>query len=379
MDRSSSSGSETERVVAESCCCCGTLPCGWCSGLAFVQAVKRYSKEFERIFGNVDSFEYGLPPRPSNAKDIDGTFEEWLRRHGCEALIPLFVFTTTVQGYGYIETCPALYGLWWNTPRLLRTIVTPQGISASQVYMTTHGFENLWRAMAERHALDVRYSCEVTRISRSGGAQATGASGPGPVSITYTQSGGEARTENYDVLLVACPFPQILPAFIDLSEDERSVLSGFTHATIATTLYEAAQVEHENVIELWPKGLRPETDGLLYAHRNARLVFEPDSEKVNPETRVAYQYTEAHPAPDLLPTLLENLTTVGESEVKVLEHRPWFYASRWNQEQINAGAPWRLLELQGQRNTFFIGGTACFESTLDVVQYNDNFILPHFS
>ena len=32
--------------------------------------------------------------------------------------------------------------------------------------------------------------------------------------------------------------------------------------------------------------------------------------------------------------------------------------------------PWKLLEMQGENRTFWVGSSACFESVLDVVNYN---------
>ena len=33
--------------------------------------------------------------------------------------------------------------------------------------------------------------------------------------------------------------------------------------------------------------------------------------------------------------------------------------------------PWRLLEAQGKLNTCWVGSSACYESVLDVVNYNN--------
>ena len=36
-----------------------------------------------------------------------------------------------------------------------------------------------------------------------------------------------------------------------------------------------------------------------------------------------------------------------------------------------AGAPWRLVELQGDNGIVFAGSSCCFESVIDVMAYND--------
>lgn len=49
----------------------------------------------------------------------------------------------------------------------------------------------------------------------------------------------------------------------------------------------------------------------------------------------------------------------------------WDYFWYFGQEAINEGAPWELFNLQGDHRTIWAGSSACFESVLDVVQYND--------
>jgi hypothetical protein len=43
----------------------------------------------------------------------------------------------------------------------------------------------------------------------------------------------------------------------------------------------------------------------------------------------------------------------------------------WTNESLRAGRPWRVLEMQGERNSLFVGSSVCFESALDCVAYNE--------
>jgi hypothetical protein len=51
--------------------------------------------------------------------------------------------------------------------------------------------------------------------------------------------------------------------------------------------------------------------------------------------------------------------------------QPWYYFPHFPQTAIQAGAPWKLLELQGKHGMFFAGSSCCFENVLDVMAYND--------
>jgi hypothetical protein len=50
-------------------------------------------------------------------------------------------------------------------------------------------------------------------------------------------------------------------------------------------------------------------------------------------------------------------------------YRDYFW--HFPQDAINDGVPWKLLEMQGEQRTIWAGSSACFESVLDVVKYND--------
>lgn len=82
------------------------------------EAVERYVMIHKRLFGNYTG---ELMPRPSQAVmvEIRGTFMDFLKRKGLTSLQPLFLASHTMQGYGHVDEISALYGLMWNTPKLM--------------------------------------------------------------------------------------------------------------------------------------------------------------------------------------------------------------------------------------------------------------------
>ena len=81
----------------------------------------RYIALHRELFG---TYEGELMPRPSKEvlHRIRGTFTEFLVRNNLDSLIPIFTASQTIQGYGYLDEVAALYGLIWNTPKLLSNI-----------------------------------------------------------------------------------------------------------------------------------------------------------------------------------------------------------------------------------------------------------------
>jgi hypothetical protein len=185
------------------------------AALLLVKQAGQYCREHERLFGKHCT---GRPPKPSAdmLKELDCTFQGWIEKHDLRAMIPLFTYTQAAQGYGTLETVPALYGLWWNTPlfvsralhvdpftllaarlllpmlrtTLVRDLSCPSVDYICQVIWTAFqtlfkhmqafgfvkqqppcqtvlrcGYQKLWESMAGD--LDVCYNCPVTFVDRS--------------------------------------------------------------------------------------------------------------------------------------------------------------------------------------------------------------------
>ena len=54
---------------------------------------------------------------------INGTFMEFLARENLLALVPFFEGAHVIQGYGLLDEIPTLYGLIWNTPKFMRSLM----------------------------------------------------------------------------------------------------------------------------------------------------------------------------------------------------------------------------------------------------------------
>ena len=75
---------------------------------------------------------------------MDRTFVEFLDDRDIGILRPLFYASQTVQGYGRLDRVPALYGLMWNTPRMMKSlqdrVAGKSGNSGSQILLTLFRF-----------------------------------------------------------------------------------------------------------------------------------------------------------------------------------------------------------------------------------------------
>lgn len=76
--------------------------------------------------------------------------------------------------------------------------------------------------------------------------------------------------------------------------------------------------------------------------------------------------------------LVDSLALLQASGVQVEEQFTWPYFWHFTKDDTKKGLPWDLLQLQGQRKTFWLGSSAHFESVHDVVNYNLMMLDLHF-
>ena len=56
-------------------------------------------------------------------KRVDKTFEEFLDDENLQLLKPLLYASNSVQGYGRLDEIPTLYGMTWNTPKMMGVLL----------------------------------------------------------------------------------------------------------------------------------------------------------------------------------------------------------------------------------------------------------------
>lgn len=101
---------------------------------------------------------------------------------------------------------------------------------------------------------------------------------------------------------------------------------------------------------------------------------------------VAYQVDEGPPSDELsakmLSILRADLAVAQVENPSVIAERCWDYFPHFVDEDlfpkagaageaVRKGGPWAILELQGKNGLVFAGSSACFESIIDVLAYNE--------
>ena len=76
--------------------------------------------------------------------------------------------------------------------------------------------------------------------------------------------------------------------------------------------------------------------------------------------------------------LVRHYEGFGATDIEVLYTRTFDYFPRWTLENAAKGYHWDMLNFQGHHNLCFIGGGLSFESTHNVIGYN-NLLLDHMT
>merc|ERR1712130_265277 len=139
-------------------------------GLAFIDSARKYCKIWVEIFGEqVNPKRYGFPPRPvddEQLKRINCSFLDFIQQEEVEPLIPFFMYSQTVQGYGVLDKIPAFYGLYWNNPQLVMAPIFTHFSGEPAVMVVKKGFQHLWRQIAEKCNMNIIKNCQIQSVNR---------------------------------------------------------------------------------------------------------------------------------------------------------------------------------------------------------------------
>ena len=109
-------------------------------------ASKRYISLHRKLFGKM-SPNYTMLPEPKTQEQLDllkMPFADFRKQHGLEALLPFCAFAQTAQGYGFLDSVSAFYGLIWINPEMLQGYLDFKlGKGPAVPSLLTSGYESI--------------------------------------------------------------------------------------------------------------------------------------------------------------------------------------------------------------------------------------------
>ncbi|XP_065182728.1 uncharacterized protein LOC135813565 [Sycon ciliatum] len=370
--------------------------------LRLLQECVHYIRNHHRLFGRYEGF-LMAEPSAETLKELNCSIDDYLTEIDCNSLKPIFKLAYTMQGYGYIEHTPALYGLLWVTPKLLVGLVEQlkvrsqlpdkhceAGTHERSITILKAGWGKLWESIVRDESLGIECRMNVD-IAKPIVRDENG------VSITYhtrrrvqdgTTMTALATEEKFDFLVVAAPMQNILP-LLDDKEDEQRLFSGLRAATFVTTLcnYLPPKKNTEKAVDSWlgnvsierpPFSVWTSRDSHHVRHKDGQL--EPIKRPELHASMVVYQYAdldsavvdaEAEASRAFKQHYAQHIPGGSPLEIVRIEKRTvWPYFPRHSQSALCDGILWRLLKRQGEYSTWYTGAATCFESVNAITNYN---------
>jgi hypothetical protein len=348
--------------------------------LRLLKAIWCYSRLYQRLVGST-RLPYGVPLHLSSdvLARIDMTLLEFLQQNNLEPLIGVLRIAQAAQGYGYLEKIPAYYGLCWATPELLIGLIK-QVLGLKKITrMLPDGYEALWRTMAEKDGLSIKYNTTIHSINRQ--------LPEGPIAIDLTDTKGDRQLEAYDFLILTINLRSALEIIDDPAETEQRLFSALTGFTLTTTLYESDPVpgystpDNDKAIAYFTDALVPGHDNEWCADRNDRHIFATVNgleKRFDRQVRVAFQFSEED-SPNrvqfgedarIAAKLKASWAKRGVAKPHIIMQFSWPYFMHFPGEAIRKGYYNQLFGCQGQNKTWYAGASASFESVNHVVNYN---------
>jgi len=320
-----------------------------------LSAVPKYYAALEKYEPNL-----GAPGFRDIPRELCLPFATWLERNGMGALKNGLLMPLTCYGYGALSHIPTPYALKYIDRRNFTVALEYAAIDALDSLLPpkwrieprwpkrlTKGFGNfaveLGRKLQAQGAT-INTGVRVDKIAR----------GPG-VTITFRDSGGEVRTEGFDVLVVAIPqLLDSLASMLTLSTEEEGLFKDVVVNHYATTRCRIDNLDYEVLLEVMSG------DSVV----DPRDRYPAQIFKAWKSSNICVAYTAALDpitADEVNENLAKNLSQMKMPLAEVFDTKVWDYFPHVGPEALAAGFYDRLDDIQGAQHTYWAGGLMNFE------------------
>lgn len=314
----------------------------------------------------------------SQRLDLTQSFADWLADKDLSCLATLFEIPITAMGYGYLHEIPAVYALKYMTLDTFGTLVTyGAGLQLGWPKRFVKGFQRFWEKISWE--LDVRLNVTIQSIRRGAGIEVR-FSEPEQIIDDFRPF---QHTQTFDWLILACPLTlDVLgegktALHLDLSATERSLFQQIVLNPYALTTYAIPDLTMPtrvtNVVPLDEMG-NPWFVAQQFAE-NDLIAFYSRIDRS--DTRDANTIKQ-----DILARIEATVIKLGgqlpEGYQAYFSYDDWPYFPHVTSDVMASGFYDQLEAMQGQRNTFYVGGLLNFELVETIVEYTKALVSKNF-
>lgn len=304
----------------------------------------------------------------ANHPELTQSFEDWLNNNNFKNLAILFEVPISLMGYGKLKEIPTAYALTYMTVKtfldLSLAAVNPNIRGYPKRF--TEGYERLWDRVSWE--LDVIVGAEVTKVTRGKEIKVE-------FNAIEEQLDQEVKVKqelSFDYLFVGVPlYEASLDKFLDQSKEERDLFKQVIFDPFIVTTYVMPDLEDFTAATFMIP--EPATGQPFVVTRQ----FE-DNDLVSIYTRTTY----GQPI-DKETILANNVSFIkkacGVDLVDYHTYSEFPYFPHVPQEVFANGFYDQLADLQGKKNTFFVGGLMNFELVETITNYSKHLVKNNFA
>ncbi|KAJ0563865.1 putative AMP-dependent synthetase/ligase, amine oxidase, phosphopantetheine binding ACP [Helianthus annuus] len=293
---------------------------------------------------------------------------EFLETKGLKSVPNSVVYGYTASGYGFVEDMPYAY-----IHEFTRTSM------AGKIRRFKGGYMGFWQKLSKSLPVNIQCNTEVLAIKRNSSS----------VSVNIKNSIGEVETVEFDKVIIsgAFPFtngkmyrsptyvsPETNKGLMDLSDLEKELFSKVETIDYYTTVMKIKGLDHLPIgFYYFAEFMNPSTIGNPVAVQK----FYADT-----DIYLFWSYGNAVDVtgPRVTELATEVVNSMGGQVESVILQRRFKYFPHVSSQDMKDGFYNRMEnELQGQQNTYYVGGLVAFELTERNSSYSMNLIRKHFA
>ncbi|KAM7497257.1 hypothetical protein LguiA_021671 [Lonicera macranthoides] len=313
-----------------------------------------------------DSGRIGVHAVSELASDITPDF---LENHGFKSVPKSVAYGYTASGYGFVQDMPYAY-----IHEFTRTSM------AGKIRRFKGGYMSFWQKLSKALPIQVRCNTEVVGVTRSSFG----------VSVDVKNSGGEKEVMEFDKIIISGSFPfkngKIYRSPVSNSPEIRNEVMDLTE--LEMELFNKVQTIDYYTTVMKIKGLEHLPIGFYYFGEfmdDPATIGNPVAmQKFYADTDIFLFWSYGNSA-DIEGSRVTELAVDavnrmgGKIENIILQRRFKYFPHISSQDMKNGFYEKMESELQGQQNTYYVGGLVAFELTERNSSYAMNLVCKHFA
>ena len=249
------------------------------------------------------------------------------------------------------------------------------------------GFQNLWETIVEKENIQVTFNVDILQVFRPATQRLDKKTKCRDVWIAQRiGKNGTPKWVHYNFLIWSPEMKDSLHLWKNPVSQEVEFFSKTQERYFTTSLIDTKNmIRGLTPIDYWVDNMAQKKEYSVWAQRDSYGVLNkqsgteyrsaklPTSNDENDRRRstVVYQMGRTLSSERYLMKILrKHIKGINGEILYVLDMKTWRYFPRYSPEDMEKGILWRILEIQGRYNIWYIGSSVSFESVKSVVEYN---------